>query len=226
MAFPFYLAMTGAEYFALDEKPAHCAWMACHFSPYGTGLSNMPPPLPENSMLILNDRTPICGHDPGHILDQLLSCLEDGCISRILLDFQRPDCEQTAELARLLAQKLPCAVGISEVYARDLECPIFLAPFPADTPLDQVFQQWKDRDIWLDAANECIRIHTDTTGSTVSTEIPVPREGIFSEEQHCHYQMSVGKNSSDFLLWRSQEDWKTLPWDSVSLAVGLYQEWK
>ena len=226
MAFPFYLAMTGSEYYASEEKPTHCAWMACHFSPYGTGLSNLPPGLPENSMLILNDRTPICGHDSGRILDQLLSCLDGGTISRILLDFQRPNCRQTAELVKFLSSKLPCPMGISENYAKETDCPVFLSPLAPDTPPEQFFQRWKDRQIWLDAANEGIRIHTDTAGSTVSAERPVPQEGSFSVALHCHYRMFPGENSADFFLWRSREDIETLSSDSIALAVGLYQEWK
>ena len=224
MAFPFYLAMTNAEYSTLEEKPPFCAWMACHFSPYGTGLSNFPPPLPENAMLILNDRTPIYGHDSGRILEQLLSCLDDGSITRILLDFQRPGCKQTAALTQFLAEKLPCPTGVSENYAKELNCPVFLSPLPPDYPPEQIFHQWEGREIWLDAAKEGIRIHIDAEGSTISSECSIPEDGIFSELTHGHYQISVSESGADFLLWRNREDIETLPLDSISLAVGLYQE--
>ena len=49
------LAMTAAELGAAP-LPSHPAWMACHFSPYSTGLTNLPPKLPQDSLLILNDR--------------------------------------------------------------------------------------------------------------------------------------------------------------------------
>jgi hypothetical protein len=75
------------------------AWMACHFSPYGTGLSNLPPNLPANAMVILNDRTPIHGHDSKEILCQLNN-LTPHCL---LLDFQRQAVEETAAPAALPA---------------------------------------------------------------------------------------------------------------------------
>ena len=47
MAIGRYFAMTAAEIRGCSALPAGIAWMACHFSPYGTGLSNLPPELPE-----------------------------------------------------------------------------------------------------------------------------------------------------------------------------------
>ena len=66
-----YLAMTPAEFNSVSQPPPDFAYMACHFSPYGTGLGNLPTVLPPESLLILNDRTPIHGHDPQRIFDQL-----------------------------------------------------------------------------------------------------------------------------------------------------------
>ena len=76
MAIPLYLAMTAREFRICKTVPANMAWMACHFSPYGTGLSNLPTSLPPGSMIILNDRTPICGHDPELIAAQLKELLK------------------------------------------------------------------------------------------------------------------------------------------------------
>ena len=71
MPLPIYLAMTAAEFRQNPAISGKIGWMACHFSPYGTGLSNCPTELPPGSMLILNDRTPVCGHDPALIAAQL-----------------------------------------------------------------------------------------------------------------------------------------------------------
>ena len=71
MPIPCYLAMTAAEYARAKELPGRLAWMACHFAPYGTGVVNLPQQLPEGSVLMLNDRIPICGHDPLLVADML-----------------------------------------------------------------------------------------------------------------------------------------------------------
>ena len=88
MALPLYLALTAAEFQNCSSLPEHAAWMACHYSPYGLGLSNIPKDLPQGSMLILNDRTPPCRHDPELIARQLGEIAERFQCGGVLLDFQ------------------------------------------------------------------------------------------------------------------------------------------
>ena len=71
MVFAPYLAMTAGEMSGSEFFSFPVAWMACHFSPYGTGITNRPRALPPGSMLILNDRMPVCGHDPERVARQL-----------------------------------------------------------------------------------------------------------------------------------------------------------
>ena len=71
MAIRPFLAMTAAEIRGTETLPPKTAWMACHFSPYSTGLSNLPKALPPGSMVILDDITPIHGHDSETIAAQL-----------------------------------------------------------------------------------------------------------------------------------------------------------
>ena len=66
-----YLAMTAREINQCPLLPSKIAWMACHFSPYGTGLVGLPEKLPQGSLIIVNDRIPIRSHDPGQIVYQL-----------------------------------------------------------------------------------------------------------------------------------------------------------
>ena len=120
MAIHTYLAMTAAEFAATENLPEHVAWMACHFSPYGTGLSNLPHSLPPGSLLILNDRIPIYGHDPNRIGQQLLESAEIIHCSGLLLDFQRADVEESLRLAAHLISALPCPVAVSDCYADPL----------------------------------------------------------------------------------------------------------
>ena len=99
MAIRPFLAMTAAEIRGTETLPPKTAWMACHFSPYSTGLSNLPKDLPPGSMVILDDITPIHGHDAEAIAAQLRPRLEEMECSGVLLDFQRPGYEEAELLA-------------------------------------------------------------------------------------------------------------------------------
>ena len=84
MGLPLYLAMTGGEISGAREVP-HPAWMACHFSPYGQALTNIPRELPEGAMLILNDRVPCQGHSPALAAQQLAEAvIRLGCDSVVV----------------------------------------------------------------------------------------------------------------------------------------------
>ena len=81
----WYLALTAAEMLAhTDFHPI--AWMACHFSSSGPGLGNLPPQLPPDSIVILDDSIPLTDQDPHRIAAQL-QLLEP--LAGVLLDLQR-----------------------------------------------------------------------------------------------------------------------------------------
>ena len=229
MGFPLYLAMTVAEMLENGPLPPNFAYMACHFSPYGTGLSNLPTWLPAESMLILNDRTPIRGHDPDLICDQLAEVAEAWHCRSLLLDFQQPDCEETAILARKLIRTLPCPVGLSAVYAKDLPCPVFLPPPPLDVPLERCLALWQGREIWLEAVLDGAQL-TLTDEGCRSTPIPYPSlSGGFADEAlHCHYHIQTEESAAHFTLYRTRQDLYALLEEAASLgvtqAVGLWQE--
>lgn len=228
MTFEVYLAMTAAEMAAAPALPEHIGYMACHFSPYTTGLSNLPEGLPKDSMLILNDRTPPRGHDPKHILRQLeqaVERLECGCV---LLDFQRPGCEETAEITKSLLG-LPCPIGVSELYAQALDCPVFLPPVPLDVTVREHLAPWEGREIWLEAALDSLAVTVGATGtafhSALSGQPSLPHR---HEALCCHYGVSLTESQAVFTLRRTAEDLKTVlemaKQYGVSKAVGLYQE--
>ena len=56
MFLPCYLAVTAGELAAGAPFPAFPAWMACHFSPSGAGISNLPAALPEGAMAVGHTR--------------------------------------------------------------------------------------------------------------------------------------------------------------------------
>lgn len=230
MAIRPFLAMTAAEIQSIQSFPERIGWMACHFSPYGNGISNLPRELPPGSLLILNDRIPIHGHDPEVIAGQLRQCF-DGCQCHgLLLDLQRPDCPETARLVRHLSGELSCTVAVSEWYAQESSGPVLLPPLPHHIPLAEYITPWKSRDIWLEIALD-EEIITLTEKGCAVTSLPsfhLPEHGFAEENLHCHYHIKFTENRADFTLWRTKEDLKALLCEAsnhgISTAVGLYQE--
>lgn len=230
MAIRSFLAMTAAEFLSGAPFPPKIAWMACHFSPYTTGLSNIPDILPPGSLLILNDRTPISGHDPRSVEFQLRDCLEVCGCEGILLDLQRRGSEENAVLAGHLVKNLPCPVAVSDAYARELDCPVFLPPVPHHIPLAKHLSPWRNREIWLEMAldAECITLTGEGAAITPCRENFTGKHR--EEKLHCHYSLTLSPFRAEFTLRRTQEDLDALLAEAeamgVTTAVGLYQELK
>lgn len=230
MAIACYLAMTPGEVSACPRLPAKMAWMACHFSSSGVGISNLPPELPDGSMLILDDSIPFNGHDPSVISRELSWAVNQLAVQSMLLDFQRPKVPQVQELAQMLVSALPCPVGVSAPYAKGLECPVFLPPLPLDQSLEAYLTPYKNREIWLDMAPGCGQYRI---GFQKNQYIPLPPDafppGPFRDDAlRCRYATSVSEDGVTFSLCRGQEELKKLLEDAeklgVSVAMGLYQE--
>lgn len=230
MEIPLYLAMTAAEFRNCSKVPQYFGWMACHFSPYGTGLSNLPDALPPESLIILNDRTPIHSHDPEQITQQLIELIQNHRPTGILLDFQRPGCAQTKDLTKHLVQALPCPVCVSEFYARNLDCPVLLHPVPLNIPIGQYLQPWQGRAVWLEAALDGIHLQVTEKGCQEAVYTSETDEVFPHHDQPlcCHYRIRDGKDKLDFYLKRNQEDLHMLLEAAkllgVDRAVGLWQE--
>lgn len=229
MKIPLYLSLTAAEFRVCQELPTHSAWMACHFSSYGTGLTNLPRQLPEGSLLILNDRTPVHHHDPKQICDTLVDVMEQFHCRGILLDLQRTDCPHAAAIV-VEAAKLPCPVIVSEPYAKGHSCPVFLPPSPIHIPLKEYLAPWQGREIWLEAALDSAAITVTQSGSTLQ---PHPYEAqaeypFLDEDLHCRYRMDAAEDHVRFILQRNPEDVATLLEEAgdsgVAGAIGLWQE--
>lgn len=229
MAIERYLAMTAPEIASCEHLTVHTGYMACHFSPYGTGLTDFPGRLPPGDMLILNDRIPLRGHEPGRILAGLRNMTEQFSCGSILLDFERSDIREAGELAAMLAQKLPCPVGVSANYAAGLSCPVFLPPPPHDVPLSRYLAPWSGREIWLEAALDGTTITLTAAGAQVSPPVPFDDRLPLHRDPclHCSYQVRTG-SAVRFALCRLPEDLSSLLDEAEALgvarAVGLYQE--
>lgn len=228
MSFVLHLAMTAAELQHCSSPPLPVGWMACHFSPYGTGLSNIPASLPPGSLLMVNDRTPVNGHDPDLIAKQLSEAVKGLDCSGILLDFQRPGEERTQQIAEAVSQ-LPFPVGITPAYAENCECAVFLPPIPLTTLPEKYLEVWRGRQIWLEAATDstCIRITKDGNQRLppVSQALPFPHS---DRELFCRYRIDVQGQHIDFHLCRDEDCLLQLMEAGEELGircfVGLYQQ--
>lgn len=228
MVLPLYLAMTAAEIQRNDTLPDQVAWMACHFSPYAKGISNAPASLPEDSMLILNDRIPPFGHDPALVAEQLAEIASQVGAQRLLLDFQRPEIGLLQEVAAAVVEKAACPVAITPLYADALPCPVFLLP-KLHKPLEEQLQAYQGREIWLEAALECQQVTVTEKGSRF-IELSL-QDGPFphmDEKLHCIYRTEVGADYVRFTLQRDRAQLQTLLDEAqtlgVACAVGLYQQ--
>lgn len=228
MAIVQYLAMTAAEMMNSTSLPQKAAWMACHFSPYSTGLCNLPTALPPGSLLILNDRTPLHGHDAKRICLELTEVLEQFSCFGLLVDFQNFPTEESRFLTAYLASHLQYPLGLPPAYAAK-NAAVFLPPAPTLIPLSRYLKQWKGQEIWLEAALEGEDAVLTQKGVSIQTSVgaqsgPVHQDTIL----HCHYTIKPRQDSILFCTWRTSSDLKSLleeaERDGVTLSVGLFQE--
>lgn len=232
MAFALYLAMTAGEIAAADRLPDRLCYMACHFSAYTTGLSNIPKTLPKGSVLILNDRMSIQGHDPQAVARQLKAAAEELEAEAVLLDFQRPVSEEATAIIGSVIDTLSCPVAVCEGYAKDLPCPVFLPPPPVNCPLKTHIAPWQGRELWLEIALDVQAITVTKNGSCSRSLFPwdAPDQGHVDSALHCHYKADVSDEEAVFTLWRTEEDLRELLTEAADLGicrcVGLYQELK
>lgn len=228
MPLPLYLAMTAAEISKKSVLPAHLAYMACHFSPYGTGLSNLPGSLPTGSMLILNDRIPVHGQDPDRISDQLITVIFQNKVSSVLLDLERPPNRESTEIVRKLCNTLPCPVGVAAGYAVDLDTPVFIGAAAYETP-EESWNAFQGREIWLEANLERTIVKVTQSGAQVladpDTSDPLP---YFSEVLSSHYRIALYEDHVYFHFGRTKDDIIHLLERSnkITCAIGLWQQFK
>ncbi len=231
MAITHYLAMTAAEFSTCEHLPAHIAWLACHFSPSGPGLSNIPKALPKHSLLMVDDSTPFQNHQSEYIIQQLQEAISSFDVQAIILDLQRPDDPDVQALVSLLQQALPCPVAAPPEYTQR-DFPVFLPPCPLNKPLKAHLAPYQGRQVWLDAAPLPMQITVTGKGCTYQT-LPVSQccDAPHRESTlHCNYSISAEDDRITFTLCRDADafhDWlQEAESLGVSAAIGLYQEWR
>ena len=228
MALPLYLAMTREE-IAAYPPPANLAFMACHFSPYGKGLTDLPEQLPPGSMLILDDRIPVWNHDPQLIVKELASVIDSlGCCS-LLLDFQRPGDPLMADITHNIIDTLPCPVAVSEAYAEGVSSTVLLGTPKANMPLTAGIQAWPGREWWLEIAPEVIR-YTVTKDTSTWEEVAEAEKSYQHKDTRlcCSYRIDLQEDRALFTIGRTWDDLQKLMAQAEELgiqkAVGLYQQ--
>jgi hypothetical protein len=226
-----YLAMTGAEFSVCGQLPAHIGWMACHFSPSGPGLSNIPKDLPENSILLLDDSFPFHDHEPDCILEQLQQAISDLKIKAVILDFQREKDTAMQALVSLLHAKLPCPVVATPPYAKE-RMPVFLPPCPLHIPLEKHLAPYKGRQIWLDTTPLPLELTVTSQGTTYRTiqTVPCASKTHWDSTLYCNYGITMESDRIRFALHRDHVAFQKWISHAESLGItgiiGLYQEWK
>ena len=229
MPLPLNLAMTPSEIAQNPVLSTPPAWMSCHFSEDGTGLTDLPEKLCEDALLILDDHIPCRGHSAAQAVAILRELIARFHCCALLLDFQRPANAETRALAETLLQALPCPVAMPPEYAQKHPCPVFLPPPPLHIPLSKYLYPWRGREIWLEAALCQERI--TVTGNGISFE-PVPLQsssaGFFHNTLCCRYNSKVQTDCITFTLFDTPETLKRRLGQAESLGVsrivGLYQE--
>ncbi|MBQ4642457.1 MAG: hypothetical protein IJB47_07615 [Oscillospiraceae bacterium] len=223
-----FLAMTPGE---IPQNPHRAvAYMACHFSSWGKGLSNLPLTLPAGSIILVDDSMPLTDHDPERITRQLQTLIEQFQPSAVLMDFQRPPTEAALEFLDACIGQLTCPVAVPIAYAEPFSCPVFLSPPPFDRTLGDYFAPWLERGIYLELALDGITVTVDASGSRLQPLPPYFTGALPLQDNalHCHYDVETADDQAIFTLSRTHLDIADLLKEAVSLgirgAVGLYRE--
>lgn len=223
-----FLAMTAGE--IQNNPPQHTAYMACHFSAWSKGLSNLPEALPPGSMILLDDSMGLQGHDPVLITGQLQQLIAQFQPSALLMDFQRVPTEEVLGFLDVCIPQLPCPVAVPASYAKNYDCPVFLSSAPFDHPIEEYLAPWIARGVYLELALDGLTVTVDSNGSRVqplpsgfAAELP-----LLDDTLHCHYDVETNNEQAVFTLSRTRQDAAAILKKATALgiraAVGLYQE--
>lgn len=227
MSIPLFFAMSGEDMQKNPDISTNTAWMSCHFSPCGSGLTDLPTHLPPNGMLILDDRIPMDRHDPDLIRTQLLRTVEKLKCSYLLLELQRKDTRIPVEA---IVKSCSCPVGVTPHYAESPDCAVFLPPVPPHIPLPEYIAGWKGRRLWLEMALDGVDITVTPQGSTIApVPFPEPQSPAHRDKALCcHYTLTAQPELARFSLYRTRDDIKLLLTQAeqahIQLAIGLYRE--
>lgn len=225
-----YIAMTAQEFRLAKPQPKDMAWLSCHFSPEGDGLSNLPEYLPTGSVLIVDDYYPPNKQRPELVARQLSQIAERFALKAVILDFQIPGVPKTVEMVNYLTEAIPCPICVAAPYAENLTCPVLTPPPPLHVSPKKHFHNWRGRELWLETALEAQKITVTEQGSMIQTVpyTPLPENCFTDANLCCKYQAKIYDDRVEFTLVRDTEMARDLLRKSKDLgvryAVALYQQ--
>lgn len=221
-----FLAQTYRE--MVDFLPKKPAYMALRFSSYGAGLSNIPPSLPKNTLLLVDDSTPVSHHNRKVVAQQLEELVSQFSACGVLLDFQGAVTEEATGMVHAILEALTCPVAATEKYAKHFGCPVFLSPPPVNAPLEKHLAPWLKQGVYLEIAAGAAQFVVTKDGCRTVALPPAAALPQADSALHCHYRVEVFPEKAIFTLSRTREDLQLLTQKALDLgvrgAVGLYQE--
>ena len=228
MNLSIYMAFVAAESEAILRYKGKAAWLGYHLSAFDSGITPRPSFLDSCHMLVLTDETPLLHHDPQKVTSEICAEAKSLGCEKILLDFQRPPTEKSLVLAKSILRSAPCAVGITECYANDTDCSVFLPSPPLWTPLQETIAPWKGRDIWLEIFPEDGCITITKKGGNYSPSAPLENYPFCDNALCLSYSTEQYAQQVKVHLHRGITEMKAFLHlaDSlgISAAIGLYQQ--
>lgn len=230
MAIRRFLGVTEAEMDGISQLPENAAWMWCHYSKESGKICGLPPFLLAGSMVVLTDEVAFLGADHSTLCGQLWGAVRALSCRYVLLDFQKPVCEEMVCFAEKLAASLPCPVILPAALGDRLDGPVFLPPVPLDVSLPNYLAPWAGREVWLELALDGLEIRLTDSGARSSyLPHPLPFSASHRDDRlHCHYKIETAPDQVLFTLRRTQEDVEELVTEAEGLGVtgcvGLWQE--
>lgn len=230
MAIQRFLGVMEAEMDGISPMPENVAWMGCHYSKESGKICGLPPVLLAGSMVVLTDEVAFLEADHGTLCGQLWGAVGALSCRYVLLDFQKPVCEEAVCFAEKLAASLPCPVILPAALGGRLDGPVFLPPVPLDVSLPNYLAPWAGREVWLELALDGLEIRLTNSGARSSyLPHPLPFSASHRDERlHCHYNIETAPDAVCFNLRRAREDVEALVTEAEGLGVtgcvGLWQE--
>ncbi len=230
MFLPIYLAMTGKEFAQFKGISSTLCYLACHFSASGAGLSNLPSALPSDSILCIDDSTPIANHNKEMVTSQIAELVDRFHPCGILLDFQRPDNPYTPDIIESILRCAKCPVAVSHIYAKEYACPVFLPPLPFRMTVSEHLQPWLDREIWLEIGNDKEMAIITENSFGAERVYSIPSNGTYFRDASllCHYCSNIKPDHIALHFYRTAQDLEELQAQAKELGVikflGLWQQ--
>ena len=225
MVLPLYLAMTDSEIRTSPRLSQPIARMGCHFSTTNSGLQGLPTGRPFPGMLVLDDRIPLGKHDPIQITEALTAAVDELGYDGLLLDWERPPAPASQTLAALLADTLPCPVGMPPGYGDGI---VFLPPCPVHVPLAEYLHPFLGREIWLESFFQAQTVTVTAAGSIQAPTADKPQGGWYDDHLHCHAIVETATDRAVFTLWDDWDTWEKKMAQAAALgvtrAIGLSQD--